>query len=236
MSPTKALFWKEWRQMQWRWIFSLAMCCTIVFVGLKTRVLPDQMIILFSFGISAFLIPLFIAMGLVAEEREQDSLRMQLGLPVTARQIYVVKMAIGTLAVAIPAVVCSIIALLMAGNREKTSVDIIRIYGFAVPFGIVFMLWTVVFSMKRKTQWAAALTGMVILAVWVFLIICEDVFLLEVGEVHWDLSLIITPFGFLEAGLDKGHWLATSIVQSILAMILFWWGMRRFSMLTRSGR
>jgi len=236
MSPTKALFWKEWRQMQWRWIFSLAMCCTIVFVGLKTRVLPDQMIILFSFGISAFLIPLFIAMGLVAEEREQDSLRMQLKLPVAAWKVYVVKMAIGTLAVAIPAVVCSIIALLMAGNRERTSADIIRIYGFVIPFEIIFMLWTVVFSLKRKTQWAAALTGVVILAVWVFLIICDDVFLLEIWHIHWDLSLIITPFGFLEAGSDKGPWLETSVAQGILAAVLFWWGMRRFAMLTRSDK
>jgi ABC-type transport system involved in multi-copper enzyme maturation permease subunit len=235
MTPTQALFWKEWRQMQWRWIFSLTVCCLFVFIGLKTRVLQDDAIIIFSFLVCVFLVPLFVAMGLIAEEREQGTLRVQLGLPVAARQVYIVKITLGILAVATPTIACLAIVLLMAGNREMASSIIIRMYGFGVPFGIVFMLWIVVLSMKRKTQWAAALTGMIILAVWVFLVIADDM-LVSIGRDHWNFSLIITPFGFIEAGPDKGPWLATSIVQSILSVFLFSWGMRQFSMLTRSGR
>ena len=238
MSPVKALFWKEWRQMQWRLIFSSVVCCLFVFVGLKTRVLPDEVIFFLSFGICAFLIPLFIAMGLVAEEREQGSLRLQLRLPVTARQVYIVKMTLGALAASAPTIASLIIALIMAGNREKTSVEIIRAYGFAIPFEVVFMLWTVVFSLKRKTQWAAALTGVVLLAVWEFLYIYDDMFLREIG---WHtLSFVITPFGFLLFCLQGKSWWEMFViiypVQSILAVILFWWGMRRFSTLTRDGK
>jgi ABC-type transport system involved in multi-copper enzyme maturation permease subunit len=237
MSPIRALFWKEWHQMQWRWIFSLTMCCLFVLVGLKTRVMPDKEIVVINFCGCAFLLPLFIAMGLVAEEREQGSLGMQLKLPIAARKVYIVKMAMGALAVIVPTILSMIIALIMAGNREFTSYRIIRIYGFAIPLGIVFIQWIVVLSMKRKTQWAAALTGMVIMAVWVFLLICDDMFVNSIGGDRWNFSLMITPFGFLEAASkDNGSWLATSIAQSILSIILFWWGMKRFSMLTRSGR
>jgi ABC-type transport system involved in multi-copper enzyme maturation permease subunit len=232
MSPIRALFWKEWRQMQWRWIFSLVICCLFVFVGLKTRVMGDQTIVLFGFGICAFLIPLFIAMGLVAEEREQGNLGMQLKLPVAAWKVYVAKMAMGTVAVAIPAIACLIIALMLAGDRETTSEEFIMIYIFAVLFGTVFMVWIVVFSMKRKTQWAAALTGIVILAVWGIVMICDDIFLSSIGRDPWNFLLIITPLGFFMTGDGR----PTCITQGILAVILFWLGMKQFSTLTREGK
>lgn len=236
MSPTHALLWKEWRQMRWRWAFCLTVCCLFVIVGLKTRIMPDQGIILLSFGICAFAIPLFIGIGLVAEEREENSLKLQLALPVQAMRVYVVKMAMGASAVAASTIASLIIALLMAGNREESAAEIFRIYAFVIPFGIIFMLWIVVFSMKRKTQWAAVLTGIAIGAIWVFLIIFEDIFGQSITRNHWNLSLIITPFGFLEAASDNGKWLAVSIVQGIISVILFGWGMRRFSSLTRSDK
>ncbi len=232
MSPTQALFWKEWRQMQWRWTFSVVVCCLFMIVGLKTRVLQDEVIVLMSMCGCAFLLPLFIGMGLFAEEREEGSIRMQLAIPVHTGRIYIVKMILGAAAVATLAIAALLLTIIMAGDREKSTADIIRIYGFVVPFEVVFLLWIIVFSMKRKTQWAAALTGISIVALWVFFILIEEIFL----PAGWKLSLIITPLGFLEAGPDNGSWLATSIVQSILAVILFWWGMKRFSTLTRSSK
>ena len=191
---------------------------------------------IFSFLACAFPIPLFVAMGLVAEEREEGSMRMQLALPVSAEWVYVIKILLGALACTTLTAAVLLVTFIMAGNREISTADILRTFGFAMPFGAIFMLWTVVFSIKRKTQWAAALTGIAIAACWVFLVIFDDIFLSRVGRDYSSISLVITPLGFLEAGPDKGAWRATTIVQTLFAAGLFWWGMRRFSTLSRSSK
>jgi ABC-type transport system involved in multi-copper enzyme maturation permease subunit len=236
MSPTQALFWKEWRQIQWRWVFCLVMCCLFVFIGLKTRIMEDEAIMVFGFLGCAFLMPLFIAMGLVAEEREQGSMRMQLALPVSIRRVYCVKISLGALAITILIMTVLFIILIVAADREESTGYILRTFGFAVPFGAIFMLWTVVFSIKRKTQWAAALTGIVIVACWMFLALFEEMFISRIGKGHLNFSQVITPLGVVFAGPGRGPWQVTVIVQTLVSIGLFWWGMKRFSSLSRSSK
>lgn len=236
MSPIGALFWKEWRQIRWRLIFCIVIAFLLVYIGLKTRVMADGDIISISFALCAISMPLFIGMGLVAEEREQGCLSMQLGLPVAAWQVFAVKITLSILALAAPVLTMTAAALILAGNREIPYTHIIRTYGFAIPFEFVFLLWIIAFSMKRRTQWAAALTGIGIVIAWAFLMICEESFGSRLSSNHMILSWIITPFGFFDAGPGKGRWLVISIVQGIMSMILFWWGMKRFASLTRSGK
>ncbi len=60
----KALFWKEWQEQRWR----LALACIgligMTAIGLKTRVVPDEAIIMITLIISVFILPAFSGMGL----------------------------------------------------------------------------------------------------------------------------------------------------------------------------
>jgi ABC-type transport system involved in multi-copper enzyme maturation permease subunit len=236
MSPTQALIWKEWQQMRWRWMFCMVIALLFLYIAMTTRIMDDQSILIFSFLACAFPIPLVFAMGLFAEEREDGSMRMQLALPVSTRQVYIVKILLGSLATISLSIAVLLVIIIMAGGREKTTIDIFQIFGYVIPFGAIYLLWIVVFSMKRKTQWAAALTGIAIIASWVFLVILDDTFIGNVGRDRLSVSLVITPLGFIEAGPDKGPWQATTIVQTVFTVGLFWWGTRRFSALSRSSK
>ena len=124
----KPLIWKEWQELRWKMAFGCLIVGAFVLIGLKSRIFRDIIIFVFSAGGSSLLMPLFIAMGLIAEERSDRSLYTLFALPVQIKLLYVIKMILGAVVVLSPILVSLILSLLMAGGREESISDIIKWY------------------------------------------------------------------------------------------------------------
>src|SRR5688572_16744284 len=98
----RSLVWKEWHEQRWKLGFGCALMMGFTFIGLRTRVMPDQAVISFGLFLSGLLLPLMVSMGLVAPERADGSLVRLLSLPVPAWHVLAAKAAIGTVAVTVP--------------------------------------------------------------------------------------------------------------------------------------
>lgn len=121
----KSLLWKEWCEQRWRLAFGCVMMTAFVAVGLKTRIVPDEGIIVMSLGIGAFLLPILIEMGLIAAERADGSLTALLVLPTRTRAVLAAKMCMAAVALAAPFVATATISCLMAGGREVDMWEIV---------------------------------------------------------------------------------------------------------------
>lgn len=229
----KPLIWKEWREQRWKMAFGCLIVGAFVLIGLKSRIFPDIIIFVFSATCSSLLMPLFIAMGLIAEERSDGSLYTLLALPVRIKLLYIVKMVLGAMVVLTPILVSLILSLLMAGGREESISDILKWYVMGAHFAIVMFIVTVISGMRFSSEAKVALTGIAWIGFWVFCVIVEDEMLFRYGSESW--TMIITPWGFFEVA-DSGGFLPVFLFHLVFCSIFFLWGARRFNQLAGRQR
>src|ERR1041384_1963313 len=60
------LIWKQWKEQGWRVMFATVVLCGFVAIGLRARVGRDSGIVILTAALGAFILPIFIAMGLLA--------------------------------------------------------------------------------------------------------------------------------------------------------------------------
>ena len=77
----RSLLWKEWHEQRWKLAFGSVILMGLVSVGLQARLLPDRDILLLAIFVGSYLLPVFVAMGLVAAEQGEGSLHTLLALP-----------------------------------------------------------------------------------------------------------------------------------------------------------
>jgi ABC-type transport system involved in multi-copper enzyme maturation permease subunit len=229
----KALFWKEWCEQRWKLAYGCVLLMGFVAVGLRSRIVEDEGIVIMSVVGGSILIPLLVGMGLVAAERSDGSLGMLLALPVRSWKIFAVKMAMGILVCVGPIVGCMVLSLVMAAGREMSASRITVFYLDGVAFGIVMLVWMVAFSIRQPNEARAGLVGIAVFMVWVFIVFLDEVFL---KRPLTSLSLVITPFGIFDSTLDRNYDILPAVipVQLVIGFCLVMWAAYRFGKLGRT--
>lgn len=228
----KSLFWKEWCEQRWKLAYGCVLLMGFVAVGLRSRIVQDEVIFVFAVVGGSILMALLVGMGLVAAERSDGSLGMLLALPVRSWKIFVVKMSMGALVCALPIVGCMVMSLAMAAGREMSANRIIAYYLGGIAFGIVMLVWMVAFGIRQPSEARAGLVGIAVFMVWMFIIFLDEVFL----RPSTYLSLVITPFGIFDGTLDRNYDILPKVipVQLVIGFCLMMWAAYRFGKLGRT--
>lgn len=221
----RSLIWKEWREQRWKVFYISILMAAANVIGLKTRLMPDELIIYISVFIGVFLLPIIIGMGLFATEHEERSLPTLLALPVRNRIIFIVKMGIGTLACLIPFGVSLASAWMMAGGREGQWSRVFLLYGCGLGFSLTLLVWMVAFGIHQPSEARAGLIGLAVIAGWMVLLGLE--------EIYRNLQLrtyMISPFYWFKM-MDRSeeNILYIAIIQSLLTALMLVWAGRRFA-------
>jgi hypothetical protein len=227
----KALFWKEWCEQRWKLAYGCVILMGFTLIGLRSRLTPDEFIVIFASAGGSILMALFVGMGLVATEKSEGSLAILLTLPMRPWKIFAVKMAMGALVCALPIIGCMTVSLAVAGGRELNVTRIIVTYLGGIIFSVVMLVWMVAFSIRQPSEARAGLVGIGVFMGWVFIVFLFDKMFFERPPfVLW--WLVITPLGILQlAASGQLHSLSlwTMIVQAAMLILLLLWGGYRFA-------
>lgn len=229
----KPLIWKEWHEQRWKLAFGCVLLIGYPAIGLQSRLLPDEIIIFFGTTWSGWMMPMLVAMGLVAVERANGSLGTLLALPVKSWKIFMVKFLTGAVVCVVPILGSMIVALLIASGRELNPSDIVVPYLCSIAFGFVMYIWIIAFGIRQPSEARVGLVGIAIFIGWGAIVMIADELVTRPLD-RW--SLAITPFGFFEIGWDRDYSLLpkTIPIQLVLAVCLIIWGAHRFSRLERT--
>jgi len=215
----RPLIWKEWQEQRWKLVFSCLAIATFVSIGLKTRVMPDVGIFVITLMGPVLLMPIFVATGLFATEREDGTFALQQWLPVASWKVYIVKVMVGSAVVMVPILLSMALSLFLAGGREITYRLMFTAYLNGIAFALSMLVYIAVFSLKCNSEAKVFVVAVIIYAVFIVMVLIDDMFLHNTFLNR--ISLVITPWGFIEAGVDGGAWKSVLLVQSIFsAMVL----------------
>jgi ABC-type transport system involved in multi-copper enzyme maturation permease subunit len=228
----KALFWKEWCEQRWKLAYGCVILVGFTLIGLRSRLTPDEFIVIFASAGGSILMALLVGMGLIATEKSEGSLAMLLTLPVRPWKIFAVKMTMGMLVCVGPIASCMALSLVMAAGREMSASRIIVPYLGGIAFSTVILVWMVAFSIGQPSEARAGLVGIAVFMAWLFIIFLEEVFL----RPSTYLSLVITPFGIFDGTLDRNYDILPKVipVQFVMGFCLVVWAAYRFGKLGRA--
>ncbi len=155
---------KEWHEQRWKLAFGCVILMGFAAIGLRTRLIDDRSILLMAVAIGAFILPLFIGMGVVASDRAEGSLATLLALPIRPSLVLMVKLAVGLAASLAPLAGVGLVTWLIAGQREMAARDTLGLLALQATVGAMVLLWTVTLGVRQTTEARAALLGMTFLA------------------------------------------------------------------------
>src|SRR5688500_5636332 len=93
----RSLVWKEWHEQRWRLWFGAALLGMFTLIGLRTRIMPDEQIVIFAMIVGGIFFPLMVAMGLIAPERAEGTIVRLLALRVPRCKVLVAKTFAGAI-------------------------------------------------------------------------------------------------------------------------------------------
>ena len=193
----RSLVWKEWHEQRWRLGFGIFLVGTFTLIGLRTRIVPDEQIIIFSMMIGGMFFPLMVAMGLVAPERVEGTIVRLLALPVPAWKVLAAKAVVGGIVCVAPMVVSGAIACVVAGDREMAWGELIGLYAMATGITVSVFTWLTAAGVRQPSEARAGLMGIGVAAGWSLVIATSSMLAIELFH---DQTLIawvaaFSPFG-----------------------------------------
>lgn len=238
----KALLWKEWQEQRWRVALATVWLLGMTAIGLKTRILADDITITVIWIPTAVILPVFLGMGLFASERRNGTLPYLLVHPVGRNQILAAKAVMGLLAYLTPMVVCGIALCLAVGGRERPLVNLVSGIAAITVFGVILFGWQLLAGLRCRQEETYVLISAIVLSGCLlygyvldevlylnppFLLLAMDpLVVLNLAMVAWGYSPYITiwPVGFMQS-----IWPVAVIQSLILAGLGFglWFRFRR---------
>jgi ABC-type transport system involved in multi-copper enzyme maturation permease subunit len=165
----RQLIWKEWHEQRWKLGFGCIVLCAFALIGLHTRIIPDQAIIIATCAMGVLLLPVLSASGLVPAERGQGTLRTVLALPVAPWKVLAVKAAMGVLLCAGPLLAAAVISLLITRGRELSSEDMLAIYGRSILTGVCLFGWMTALTAGSPNEGRGTALAVGVLVCWLML-------------------------------------------------------------------
>lgn len=192
----KALLWKEWHEQCWRMALACVWLMGATAIGLKTRLVPDAIVVgLIAFAMS-FVMPVFAGMGVLAEERTIGTMAFLRAQPVSPWQIILAKAGMGLLVIVVPYTVTYIMVLVTVGTREMSLVFMNRGFFVLVGFSTILYLWQLFIGLKIKRQEIYGVVSAIVIGVWIVMGITVDDMLLNQTLGMW--TWYINPFALVE--------------------------------------
>src|SRR5579872_3529215 len=113
-----SLLWKEWHEQRWKLAFGCIILAAFALIGLRARIIADQMLLTWVCLMGVLLLPVLASTGLVPAERGEGTFESLLPLPISPKRILLAKTIMGMLLCAAPLAAAGIVSLLIAGGRE----------------------------------------------------------------------------------------------------------------------
>lgn len=234
----KALLWKEWHEQRWRVALATTWLLGMTAIGLKTRILPDVVILVITWIPMAFILPVFLGMGLFASERRNGTLRYLMVHPVSRNQVLTAKVIAGLLAYMTPVLIGGIAIYLAVGGRELSTADVVGRIAVIAGFGLVLFVWQLLAGLRCRQEETYILVSAIIFGFWILQgVVVDELYLPQrVGQWIWAMN----PIAILEL-IDaweyrKAHeiWTIVSVQSLVLAGLALglWFRFRRL----REGR
>lgn len=165
----RQLLWKEWREQWWKLAFGTVVLCAFALIGLHTRIISDQSIIVAACGMGVLLLPILSVSGLIPAERGQGTLRTVLALPIAPWKVLAVKAATGVLLCACPLIATAVASVLVTRGRELSTEDVLAIYGRSILAGVCLFGWMTILTIGSPNEGRGAALAAGVLVCWLML-------------------------------------------------------------------
>ena len=230
----RMLMWKEWREQRWKLALGCVVLATFTFVGLRSRLVMDQMILGMNMLLGGIALPIFAGMDLVAGERANETLGSLLRLPCRPWKVLAVKTGTAAAVCVAPMLLTGCVAALVAGGREVSTWEVLRFHLAGAGLAVTVLVWMLAFGIRQPGEARAAVVAVAILIVWILVVPIWEPF--ESRLPDW--IMVLHPGSFLVvADPYDAHWLtAVFPVQTAFTAILYIWATFRFAKLGRHVR
>ena len=235
----RSLLWKEWHEQRWKLAFGSVILGAFALIGLRARVVADELLLQWLCFLAVTLIPVLASSGLVAFEREEGTFESLLSLPVAPRRVFLVKTVMGVLMTAGPIVVAMAVSLLVAGGREITTGAMTAMFLGSLAAALSLFFWMFALTVRLPTETRASLIAMAVLIMWLIVTLglrqASGISLVEYPQGMPKAApsplWVTCPFVFLIAprGVTSGLLTAAVFVQAAIAAALVLWAGWRFA-------
>jgi ABC-type transport system involved in multi-copper enzyme maturation permease subunit len=225
----RSLVWKEWHEQRWRLWFGVFLVGMFTLIGLRTRIMPDEQIIILTIMVGGMLFPLMVSMGLVAPERTEGTIVRLLALPVPPWKVLAAKGVVGAAVCAAPVVVSALIALLVAGNREMAWGELIGLYALATGVTLAVFTWLTAAAVRQPSEARAGLVGIGVMIGWFLLMMVAAAIgseLFNRAPVE-DWVAMFGPFGLVALKSSAVPGAAVIAIQAVSLALVWWWAAAR---------
>jgi ABC-type transport system involved in multi-copper enzyme maturation permease subunit len=219
----RQLIWKEWHEQSWKLAFGCIVLSAFAGIGLRTRIILDQEMILWVCMPAMCLLPLLAATGLIPAERSDGTLESLAALPVSLRKIFAVKTMTGLILCAVPLLAAMAVSLAIAGGRELEARSILSLYGRSIFTAIALFIWMLALTIRLPSEARAAMVSIGILMCW-------SMATAGIWQLQLPLPLnTVSPFSFVLNHLNLDYRdvpvpsLAVNVLVEALIAAALWW-------------
>jgi ABC-type transport system involved in multi-copper enzyme maturation permease subunit len=229
----RSLVWKEWHEQRWRLWFGVFLVGMFTLIGLRTRIMPDEQIVILTIMIGGMGLPLMVAMGLVAAERAEGTIVRLMALPVPPWKVIAAKGLVGGMVCLAPIFTSAAIAMLMAGDRELSWSELVGLYAMAIGVTLAMFSWLTAASVRQPSEARAAMWGIGVVAFWSVVIALSAMWQTsEATDVElWTAAS--SPFGFILLKDGSPPRAIVVGIQLVSLAALWWWSGKRIG---KSGK
>jgi ABC-type transport system involved in multi-copper enzyme maturation permease subunit len=233
----RSLLWKEWHEQRWKLAFGSLILGAFALIGLRARVVADDLLLEWLCFLSVVLLPVMASTGLIASEREERTIESLLSLPVAAGRIFWIKALLGVLLTAGPLVVAGVISVIVAGGRELSTPAMALFFAKSITAALSLFFWMFALTVRLPTETRAALIAMAVVAMWLIISLGitqmseKSVFHMTPLEPPAPSKLwLVCPFVFLipPETVTIGFVIAAVFAQAVVGAILLLWASRQF--------
>jgi ABC-type transport system involved in cytochrome c biogenesis permease component len=221
----RQLIWKEWHEQSWKLAFGCIVLSAFAGIGLRTRIILDQEMILWVCMPAMCLLPLLAATGLIPAERSDGTLESLAALPISMRKILAVKTMTGLILCAVPLLAAMAVSIAIAGGRELGTGAIVSLYGCSSLTALALFIWMLALTIRLPSEARAAMVSIGVLMCWSM----GSVALWEAGD---SIFRALSPFSFVldHLVLRHGEILPSLtldvLVEPAIAAALWFWASR----------
>lgn len=159
----RSLIWKQWMEQRWALALGCFVLVGFVTIGLQARLVQDSLIMNATGFIGVLVLPILVAMGLLAPERAERTLGTLQRLPVQPATVFAVKTLIGAVWVAVPLLAAGVATAILFGDREVPQGQVLLSFLRCVPAAIAVMVWTLVLGLRQPSEARVGMIGVALL-------------------------------------------------------------------------
>jgi ABC-type Na+ efflux pump permease subunit len=222
------LIWKEWHEQRWKLAFGCIVLTVTAFVGLSSRLMPDDITMMWVCLIG-ILLPVTYATGLVPAERGEGTMESLLSLPVSPLRILLAKTLMGLVLCIAPLLLAALVSLLVTQGREITQQEMLGFYARSTLTTISLFIWMIALTIRLPNETRGALLAVGILVFWGI-----GTPALAYPPLHWlGYGLAASPLSFVHRFYGENSFSPPLVleiaVQAAVAVLLWWWASRNLA-------